>query len=116
VIAAEHFERLTSILILATFLTASSSWGSAESVINKCTDGKQITYTDKPCKKLGLNDAGIINKDKVTIVPAYQLNTLSDNETHNNVHQNKAIEEDDTSEKAQNIKPVNLHLDKSLSM
>ena len=41
----------------------------AESIMNKCTDGKQITYTDKPCGKLGLTDAGPL-KTTVTIVPA----------------------------------------------
>jgi len=41
----------------------------AESNMNKCTDGKQITYTDKPCEKLGLKDAGPLNTT-VTIVPA----------------------------------------------
>lgn len=40
--------------------------------MNKCTDGKQLTYTDKACEKLGLKDAGTINPT-VTIVPAFQI-------------------------------------------
>ena len=38
--------------------------------MNKCTDGKQITYSDVSCEKLGLTVSGSINKDYVTIVPA----------------------------------------------
>lgn len=41
----------------------------AESTTNKCTDGKQITYANMPCEKLGLTSAGKI-KDAVTVVPA----------------------------------------------
>jgi len=36
--------------------------------MNKCTDGKQITYTNEPCEKTGLNSAGPI-KDAVTVMP-----------------------------------------------
>jgi hypothetical protein len=36
--------------------------------MNKCTNGKQITYTSEPCEKLGLQTAGPI-KDAVTVVP-----------------------------------------------
>jgi hypothetical protein len=35
--------------------------------MNKCTDGRQITYTNEPCEKMGLNSAGPI-KDAVTVV------------------------------------------------
>ena len=41
---------------------------SAEAVVNKCTDGRQITYTTEPCEKMGLNSAGPI-KDAVTVMP-----------------------------------------------
>lgn len=40
----------------------------AEAVMNKCTDGRQITYTNEPCEKMGLNSAGPI-KDAVTVMP-----------------------------------------------
>lgn len=40
----------------------------AEAALNKCTDGKQITYTTDPCEKSGLVSAGPI-KDAVTVVP-----------------------------------------------
>jgi hypothetical protein len=41
----------------------------AEARMNKCTDGKQITYTTEPCEKTGLSSAGPI-KDAVTVMPA----------------------------------------------
>ena len=41
---------------------------SVEAAMNKCTDGKQITYTTEPCEKAGLNSAGPI-KDAVTVMP-----------------------------------------------
>jgi len=40
----------------------------AEAAMNKCTDGKQITYTNEPCEKTGLKPAGPI-KDAVTVMP-----------------------------------------------
>lgn len=40
----------------------------AEARMNKCTDGKQITYTTEPCEKSGLTSAGPI-KDAVTVMP-----------------------------------------------
>ena len=63
-----------SIVLLCCVQTA-----LADSVTNKCTDGKQITYTDKPCEKLGLKDAGAINKDEVTIVPAVTYRQVPQN-------------------------------------
>ena len=33
---------------------------SAEASMNKCTDGKQITYTNEPCEKMGLKSAGLL--------------------------------------------------------
>jgi hypothetical protein len=60
--------RLTHfILSVALFFYYQISY--AESIMNKCTDGKQITYTDKPCGKLGLTDAGPL-KTTVTIIPS----------------------------------------------
>jgi hypothetical protein len=44
----------------------------AESIMNKCTDGAAITYTDKPCEKLGLKGAGPIDYN-VTITPGFSL-------------------------------------------
>jgi len=41
----------------------------AEAALNKCTDGKQITYTTDPCEKTGLTSAGPI-KEAVTVMPA----------------------------------------------
>lgn len=41
---------------------------SAEARMNKCTDGKQITYTTEPCENTGLKPAGPI-KDAVTVMP-----------------------------------------------
>ena len=55
---------LLFIMIFSSYPTA-----NAESVTNKCTDGKQITYANLPCEKLGLKPAGPI-KDGVTVVPA----------------------------------------------
>lgn len=48
---------------------------SAESIMNKCTDGTEITYTDKPCEKLGLKNAGPI-KYNVTITPAVPVTQI----------------------------------------
>jgi hypothetical protein len=49
----------------------------ADPQLNKCTDGKELTYTDKPCEKLGLQNAGPINRDTITILPALQMPPLS---------------------------------------
>jgi len=52
------------------FITVLLSYpvSQAEASMNKCTDGRQTTYTNEPCEKLGLNSAGPI-KYMVTIVP-----------------------------------------------
>lgn len=50
----------------------------ADSVMNKCTDGREITYTDKPCEKLGLTSAGPLNYS-VTIIPATPVSKASRN-------------------------------------
>src|ERR1017187_4763195 len=64
----------SSLWAWATLLITSPAWitelSHAETVVNKCTDGKKISYTDKPCATLGLQNAGAINKDFVTIMPA----------------------------------------------
>jgi len=44
----------------------------AEAALNKCTDGKQITYTTDPCEKTGLTSAGPI-KEAVTVMPATRI-------------------------------------------
>jgi hypothetical protein len=41
----------------------------AESTANKCTDGKQITYANMPCEKLGLKTIGPVKKS-ITVIPA----------------------------------------------
>ena len=97
----------SSILALTILLTTSPTWlcdnSYAETVLNKCTDGKQITYTDKPCEKLGLTGAGPISNSvtETLAAPATQ------------VRQNKSHEDNDFSDAA-TIKPVKLLLDKSL--
>lgn len=58
--------------ILSAALLFCHQLSCAETVMNKCTDGKTITYTDKPCEKLGLTGAGPI-QDTVTIMPASPL-------------------------------------------
>ncbi len=41
---------------------------NAQATMNKCTDGRQITYTTEPCEKTGLTSAGPI-KNAVTVMP-----------------------------------------------
>ncbi len=43
----------------------------AEAALNKCTDGKHITYTTDPCEKTGLSSAGPI-KDATTVMPHFK--------------------------------------------
>ena len=87
-------------LTLAALLSTSPAWVSAETILNKCTDGKLITYTDKPCGKLGLTDAGPI-KNTVTIVPVF---------SQTEVPRNKSREED-----VSKAVKLNLQLDKTLN-
>jgi hypothetical protein len=61
------FKRIHFFLFIALIL--SCKLVCADSIMNKCTDGREITYTDKPCEKLGLTSAGPMNYS-VTIVPA----------------------------------------------
>jgi len=83
-------------LFIALFFVNQMSY--ADSVLNKCTDGKQITYTDKPCEKLGLKDGGAI-KNTVTIVQATSITapkkpeTLQ-NKSHTNDESSAAVEGD----------------------
>ena len=79
-----------SIVLLCCVQTA-----LADSVTNKCTDGKQITYTDKPCEKLGLKDAGAINKDAVTIVPAVTYRQVPQNFPREQAPRNPVQEDND---------------------
>lgn len=79
--AAIIIMKSSSVLTLILALAISPSWVYAASILKKCTDGKQITYTDKPCEKLGLKDAGPI-KDTVTIVPHYTEPKIPKNKSH----------------------------------
>ncbi len=56
------------VLPLAVFCSYSIS--DALAALNKCTDGKRITYTTDPCEKTGLVSAGPI-KDAVTVTPHF---------------------------------------------
>ena len=59
--------RLASLgLLLALFFC----FPDAKAELNKCTDGRQITYTTDPCEKTGLTSAGPI-KNAVTIMPLF---------------------------------------------
>lgn len=96
----------------------------AEAGMNKCTNGKQITYTGEPCEKLGLNPAGPI-KDSVTvmpIVPRPQKTTpeLRDygHRDDNDIPSNKAPRTDDSDadvSRSVTIKPVNPLVEKMLN-
>ena len=65
-------------LLLFITLTIVCKLVFADVVMNKCTDGTQITYTDKACEKLGLKSAGPLNYS-VTIIPATPLPKTSRN-------------------------------------
>jgi hypothetical protein len=71
--------------------------------MNKCTDGIQITYTDKPCEKLGLKDGGTL-KDTVTILPTAPISQDPDK-----------VPEGNNSNTAATVKPGGLVLDRSLN-
>ena len=79
----------------------------AESVLNKCTDDNQITYTDKPCEKLGLKNAGPL-KNSVTEIFAPNKPQISEKDTH----ENKVS--DAKASKPEQVKPVKLLLDKAM--
>ena len=80
----------------------------ADSILNKCTDGNRITYTDKPCEKLGLQDAGPIN-NTVTEIIAPPKPQIPQHEAQANEVSGTHIS------KPAKIKPVKLLLDKSTS-
>ena len=96
----------------------------AEAGLNKCTDGKQITYTTEPCEKTGLTYAGPI-KDAVTVMPIApkRQNDSSKNPGKNNVEDNdlpksKAPMNDDSgadAPKEATAKPVNPLVNKMLN-
>ena len=67
--------------VLAITLFFCCQLACAESTMNKCTDGTEITYTDKPCEKLGLKNAGPI-KYTVTITPASPISDVPQNKVH----------------------------------
>lgn len=71
--------------------------------VNKCTDGRQITYTNEPCEKTGLTSAGPI-KDAVTVMPLIPKNQIDpsgksdkDSLKSNDVPRNNALRNDDSS-------------------
>ena len=68
-------------LVLSIALFCCYQPSRAESIMNKCTDGTEITYTDKPCEKLGLKSAGPI-KNTVTITPALPIPQVPRNKIH----------------------------------
>ena len=96
----------------------------AEAVLNKCTDGKQITYTTEPCEKTGLTSAGPI-KDAVTVMPATRISQNDSSEKSgkssvegNNVSGNKASGNDNPGAdvpKEATIKPVSPLVNKILN-
>lgn len=63
-------------LVLSIALCFCHQLAFADAILNKCTDGKEITYTDKACEKLGLTNAGPINRETVTIVPATRITPM----------------------------------------
>jgi hypothetical protein len=77
--------------------------------MNKCTDGKQMTYTREPCEKLGLNTAGPI-KDAVTVVPVAPKPQKDTSENSGEEHTAR----NDVS-RAATFKPVNPLVDKMLN-
>lgn len=96
----------------------------AEAGLNKCTDGKRITYTTEPCEKTGLTSAGPI-KDAVTVMPATRISQNDSSEKSgkggvegNDVSGNKASVNDDSgadAPKEATIKPVNPLVNKLLN-
>ncbi|MEJ1959586.1 MAG: hypothetical protein WDM70_09340 [Nitrosomonadales bacterium] len=78
------------LIVLTTFLTWFAGNSHAESSMNKCTDGNEITYTDKACEKLGLKDAGLINRDAVTIVPAIPVTVVPTRPPQNKPQENSS--------------------------
>jgi hypothetical protein len=63
----------------------------AESTTNKCTDGKNVTYANMPCEKLGLKTIGPV-KNTITVVPATQKpeENLSENSGKQDGDKNEA--------------------------
>lgn len=93
----------------------------AESTTNKCTDGKQITYANMPCEKLGLKAIGPV-KETVVVVPAIQIprKKSSDQTDKADTTQddNEVSGDDDASAaditRAEKIKPVNSLIERML--
>ncbi len=100
------------------------SIADADASMNKCTDGKQMTYTNEPCEKTGLNAAGPI-KDSVTVVPAATVSKKESSENSGKEHaegseiSGKKVSMNDDSgtevPRAPAIKPVSPLLDKMLN-
>lgn len=89
------------------------SIADADASMNKCTDGKQITYTTEPCEKTGLVVVGPI-KESVSVVPAAPVPKKELPEHSGNKYSRN---DDSTVEvpSAPAIKPVSPLLDKILN-
>jgi len=104
-------------LFIALLFCRSNAY--AESTANKCTDGKQITYANMPCEKLGLKSIGPV-KDAVIVVPATKIpkkNPPADPEKKHfekNDAQAAGVSEGDAPEPPAIIKPVNPMVEKML--
>ena len=97
---------------------------NAEARMNKCTDGRQITYTTEPCEKTGLSSAGPI-KDAVTVMPIVPKPQSDSSDKSVVVHgenidvsENKAPKNDDSGADVSRetaVKPVNPLINKMLN-
>ena len=90
----------------------------AENTTNKCTDGKQVTYANMPCEKLGLNSVGPV-KNAVTIIPAPPKPKKPPPENYTNERSEKddVTQSDATDDEAPSttkIKPINPLIEKLL--
>ena len=78
----------------------------AEPTTNKCTDGKQITYANMACEKLGLKSAGPV-KDAVTVVPAPPKPQNNPSENQGKEHDGKGDVPGTDAPGDGKIKPIN---------
>lgn len=111
-------------IVLSIALIFCSPISNAESSMNKCTDGKRITYTNEPCGKIGLNSAGPI-KNAVTVLPVTTKllkdpteKTGKKHVNDNDVSRNKAPTDESSgadASSATTIKPINPLVNKMLN-
>lgn len=85
----------------------------AESTANKCTDGKNITYANMPCEKLGLKYVGPV-KDSVIVVPAIQDPKKSLSKNSGKKHSEKDLDPEKDASGSGSIKPVSPLIEKLL--